>query len=580
MTDESELPGEARIIPLARPARHAAGAARAPRPGRSPGTGKPPKPASRQPAADTQQTPTILPAAPGRDAPNRPADADVQDAAPTAPGPVGEADPVGEAGAVNEAGATARVVPSSGGVPPTGTSAQKPARIRAGRASAPRGPEKAAAFGRPESPLSPVAPPANAASAGAASDGERPPVGGGIDEAGPNSAGANSAGPHEVRPNSAGPNEAGPNEAASDDAGEAAEAAKPGHRPGAVRAGRTGRTRLTRVAADPETPATHEAANTRAGGAHAAGARAARPEATGPGSAGDDPSLGAGGGPVADPAGLERALAGMLAFLRRRITGDYEVDEMGFDADLTEHVVAPLLRPVYRSYFRVETRGLENVPDTGGALVVANHSGTLPIDALMAAMALLDHHPAHRYLRMLAADLVFSVPFLAPIARKTGNTLACQADAERLLSKGELVGVWPEGFKGVGKPFSERYKLQRFGRGGFVSAALRAGVPIIPCTIVGAEEIYPMLGNARTAARLLGLPYFPLTPTFPWFGAFGMVPLPSKWLIEFGEPVPTDHLTPAAADDPMLVFELTDRIRETIQHTLYGLLMQRRSVFF
>jgi len=284
--------------------------------------------------------------------------------------------------------------------------------------------------------------------------------------------------------------------------------------------------------------------------------------------------------PIADPAGLERALAGMLAFLRRRITGDYEVDELGFDADLTEHVVAPLLRPVYRGYFRVETRGLENVPDTGGALVVANHSGTLPVDALMTAMALLDHHPAHRYLRMLAADLVFSVPFLAPIARKTGNTLACQPDAERLLGKGELVGVWPEGFKGVGKPFSERYKLQRFGRGGFVSAALRTGVPIIPCTIVGAEEIYPMLGNAKTVARLLGLPYFPLTPTFPWLGALGLVPLPSKWLIEFGEPVDTAALTPAAAEDPMLVFELTDRIRETIQHTLYGLLMQRRSVFF
>ncbi|MDT3438653.1 lysophospholipid acyltransferase family protein [Pseudofrankia sp. BMG5.37] len=284
--------------------------------------------------------------------------------------------------------------------------------------------------------------------------------------------------------------------------------------------------------------------------------------------------------PMAEPAGLERALAGMLAFLRRRITGDYEVDELGFDSDLTEHVVAPLLRPVYRNYFRVETRGLENVPDTGGALVVANHSGTLPIDALMTAVALLDHHPAHRYLRMLAADLVFSLPFLAPIARKTGNTLACQADAERLLGKGELVGVWPEGFKGVGKPFSERYKLQRFGRGGFVSAALRTGVPIIPCTIVGAEEIYPMLGNAKTVARLLGLPYFPLTPTFPWLGLLGMVPLPSKWLIEFGEPVPTAPFTPAAAEDPMLVFELTDRIRETIQHTLYGLLMQRRSVFF
>lgn len=284
--------------------------------------------------------------------------------------------------------------------------------------------------------------------------------------------------------------------------------------------------------------------------------------------------------PLAQAGELERALAEMLAFLRRRITGDYEVDDHGFDPDLTEHAIAPLLRPVYRRYFRVETRGLENIPDTGGALVVSNHSGTLPLDAMMTALAILDHHPAHRHLRMLAADLVFAVPFLAPLARKTGNTSACQADAERLLAAGHLVGVWPEGFKGIGKPFSERYKLQRFGRGGFVSAALRTGVPIIPCTVVGAEEIYPMIGNLRSVARLLGLPYVPITPTFPWLGLFGLVPLPSKWIIEFGEPVGTTDYTPAAAEDPMLVFELTDRVRETIQHALYGLLMQRRSVFF
>ncbi|WP_416210985.1 lysophospholipid acyltransferase family protein [Frankia sp. Cr2] len=298
------------------------------------------------------------------------------------------------------------------------------------------------------------------------------------------------------------------------------------------------------------------------------------------GDSGMDPASALPSEPLADAGSLEQALAGFLAFLRRRITGDYVVDEHGFDEDLTENVIAPLLRPIYQNYFRVETRGLENVPDTGGALIVANHSGTLPLDAMMTALAIMDHHPAHRHLRMLAADLVFAVPFLAPVARKTGNTLACQPDAERLLASGHLVGVWPEGFKGIGKPFSERYKLQRFGRGGFVSAALRTGVPIIPCTIVGAEEIYPMIGNLRMLARLLGLPYLPITPTFPWFGLLGLLPLPSKWLIEFGEPVDTESLTPAAAEDPMLVFELTDRIRETIQHSLYGLLMQRRSVFF
>ncbi|MGZ6825500.1 MAG: lysophospholipid acyltransferase family protein, partial [Mycobacteriales bacterium] len=233
--------------------------------------------------------------------------------------------------------------------------------------------------------------------------------------------------------------------------------------------------------------------------------------------------------PVAAPGAWESKLAGGLAFLRRRITGDYDVDDFGFDKDLTEHVILPPLRPLYDKWFRVETRGLDNVPDTGGALIVANHSGTIPVDAVMTTLALHDHHPAQRCLRLLGADLVFTLPVVAPLARKSGNTLACNADAERLLAADELVGVFPEGFKGIGKPFSERYKLQRFGRGGFVSAALRTGKPIIPVSIVGAEEIYPLIGNSKTLARLLGLPYVPITPFFPWLGPLGAVPLPSKW---------------------------------------------------
>ena len=294
-----------------------------------------------------------------------------------------------------------------------------------------------------------------------------------------------------------------------------------------------------------------------------------------------DRQAAAAGPPVAAASDWERKLAGGLAFLRRRITGDYPIDDFGFDADLTEHVLLPPLRPLYDKWFRVETRGLDNVPDVGGALVVANHSGTIPVDALMTSLALLDHHPARRHLRLLGADLVFTVPIVAPLARKSGNTLACNADAERLLSSGELVGVFPEGFKGIGKPFSERYKLQRFGRGGFVSAALRTGTPIIPCSIIGAEEIYPLIGNVKSLARLLGVPYIPITPLFPLLGPLGLIPLPSKWIIEFGEPIETAHLGgPAAAEDPMLVFNLTDQVRETIQSTLYTLLMQRRSVFF
>jgi 1-acyl-sn-glycerol-3-phosphate acyltransferase len=269
----------------------------------------------------------------------------------------------------------------------------------------------------------------------------------------------------------------------------------------------------------------------------------------------------------------------MLVVLRQRLTGEYEVDEFGFDEQFTDVVVANVLRPLYEGWFRVEVRGVENLPLTGGALVVANHSGTFPLDAMMTQQAVRVEHPAARHLRLLGADLVFALPFLGEIARASGSTLACADDATRLLERGELVGVFPEGFKGVGKPYRDRYKLQRFGRGGFVSAALRTHTPLVPCSIVGAEETYPMLANAGTLARLLGLPYVPLTPTFPWLGPLGLVPLPSKWIIEFGEPIPTDHLDPASADDPAFVFDLTDQVRETIQQTLYRLLTERGPAF-
>ncbi|MFC6287983.1 lysophospholipid acyltransferase family protein [Nocardioides sp. GCM10027113] len=273
----------------------------------------------------------------------------------------------------------------------------------------------------------------------------------------------------------------------------------------------------------------------------------------------------------------EPQLARFLAFLRRRLTGEYAVDEYGFDAEVTERFFLAALRPLAQKWFRIEVRGLDNIPAEGGALVVSNHSGTLPVDGLMTMVSV--HDATGRFLRPLGADLVFRLPVVSNLARKGGATLACHEDAERMLAGGELVGVWPEGFKGIGKPYAERYKLQRFGRGGFVSSALRTGVPIIPLSVVGAEEIYPLVGNVPSLARLLGLPYVPITPFFPWLGPLGLVPLPSKWLLEFGEPIRTDDFEPGAADDPMLVFNVTDQVRETIQQTLYRLLMQRESVF-
>ncbi len=266
-------------------------------------------------------------------------------------------------------------------------------------------------------------------------------------------------------------------------------------------------------------------------------------------------------------------------FLARRLTGDYQVDEFGYDPDLVDHVIAPALRPLYHRWWRVRTEGLEHVPSSGPALVVGNHAGTLPFDAMMVALAVHDEHPAHRVLRMLTADLAFTLPLIAPLARKSGNTLACEEDAERLLAAGELVGVWPEGFKGLGKPFRERYRLQRFGRGGFVELALRNGTPIVPVAVVGSEEIYPMVGNLRRLGRLLGLPYLPVTPTFPLLGPLGAVPLPSQWLIEFCPPIETASYGPDAVLDPMVVFDLTDQVRDTIQRTLNKNLAARGSAF-
>ena len=273
----------------------------------------------------------------------------------------------------------------------------------------------------------------------------------------------------------------------------------------------------------------------------------------------------------------ERQLARFIVFLRRRVSGEYSVDEFGFDRELTQRFLLAVLRPIKEKWFRVEVRGIENIPTDGGALIVSNHSGTVPMDGLMTMVSINDE--IGRDLRPLGADLVFRMPIIGNIARKAGATLACSEDAERMLRNGELVGVWPEGFKGIGKPYSERYKLQRFGRGGFVSAALRTGVPIVPLSVVGAEEIYPLVGNVPALAKVIGVPYLPITPFFPLLGPLGLIPLPSKWLLEFGEPIRTDAYDAAEADDPMLVFNVTDQVRETIQQSLYRLLVERASVF-
>jgi len=256
-----------------------------------------------------------------------------------------------------------------------------------------------------------------------------------------------------------------------------------------------------------------------------------------------------------------------------------ESDEFGRDP-----VFADTLRPffefLYDVWWRVEASGVEHVPAQGPALVVSNHSGVLPYDGLMLKLAIQRNHPARRDCRLLALDMFALLPFLAPALIKHGEVRAHPDNAERLLGKGELVGVFPEGVKGVGKYFGERYRLARFGRGGFVRIALRTGAPIVPCAVVGAEEIHPVLARADWVGRAFGLPYFPITPTFPWLGPWGLIPLPTKWSIDFADPIPLDAYGPEAAEDPILVNRLSQEVRETVQRMIDGRLARRRSVWF
>src|SRR3954451_9181589 len=191
------------------------------------------------------------------------------------------------------------------------------------------------------------------------------------------------------------------------------------------------------------------------------------------------------------------------------------VDATGFDAELTTELLLPALRVLWASYFDGHLAGAEHLPAAGPALVVANHAGTFPLDGLLLALAAYDGGAVPRHLRLFGADLVFRLPVVSEAARRFGVIRADRADAAALLVAGELVGVFPEGFRGTGKLYDERHRLQRFGRGGFASLAARCGVPIVPAAIVGADASSPMLADTPPLARLLDLPYFPVTPTFP-----------------------------------------------------------------
>jgi len=259
-----------------------------------------------------------------------------------------------------------------------------------------------------------------------------------------------------------------------------------------------------------------------------------------------------------------------------------EVDEFGHDPKYEERFL-PLFDFLYKNYFRVEAEGVHHVPTEGRCLLVANHSGgPLPYDGIMLRTTVRRelHSETPRELRWLAEDFVYYLPFVGTAMNRLGAVRACQENAERLLAAGKLVAVFPEGAKGIGKLFRERYQLQRFGRGGFIRLCLRTGTPIVPAAIVGAEEANPMLYRIEYMAKTLGIPYLPITPTFPALGPLGLLPAPTKWRVAFGEPMSFDAYGPEAADDDLLVARLGERVRATIQAMLDRMVAGRKSVWF
>ncbi len=254
-----------------------------------------------------------------------------------------------------------------------------------------------------------------------------------------------------------------------------------------------------------------------------------------------------------------------------------EVDEFGLDQEFARRA-QPVIDALYARWWRVETSGVENVPDEGRVILCANHAGAVPYDGLMLAAALRKEHRAHRTLRWLADDFVFHFPFMGVALNRLGAVRACQENAERLLRGSTVVGVFPEGVKGVSKSFGERYQLQRFGRGGHIKLALRTRTPIVPVAIVGSEETHPMLPTGPIA-KLFNMQFLPITPTFPWLGPLGLVPLPSKWSITFLEPIPVDAYDKDAADDELLVGRLNEKVRAAIQDELSRRVRARQSAF-
>jgi 1-acyl-sn-glycerol-3-phosphate acyltransferase len=254
-----------------------------------------------------------------------------------------------------------------------------------------------------------------------------------------------------------------------------------------------------------------------------------------------------------------------------------EVDEFGMD-EIVLRRARPLLDVLQDRYWRIETHGLEQVP-SNPCLFVANRSGLLPYDGLMLSHVLAGARNDRERPRFLVADWLITLPFVQPYLARLGGVRACRENAERLLSSGQSVVAFPEGLKGAAKVFRERYRLKRFGRGGVVRVALESGVPLVPVGIVGPEEAHPILFKWGTPGRVVGLPFLPVTPTFPLLGPLGALPLPTKWVIRIGDPIDLEHLAPDASTDELLVSRLTEELRARVQDLVDTALSDRDSVW-
>ena len=259
---------------------------------------------------------------------------------------------------------------------------------------------------------------------------------------------------------------------------------------------------------------------------------------------------------------------------------DRALDDWG-RSETVVSLMEPLLNFYYRYWFRVEVEGIENVPSEDGALIVSNHSGALPPDAPMIMQAIRNEPPSPRPLYMLGEHWFKGYPGVSMLVNKMGLVAAHRENAQRLLSdEGRLAVVFPEGQKGTRKLYWQRYKLRRFGRGGFVRTAIRARVPIVPVALIGAEEAMPIFAHFKLLQKLSGLIYFPLTPSFPHFGlAAPLMYMPAKFKIRFMEPIDMAEYPVETIDDPAEIQELSERIRARIQRQLDEMVAARESVW-